>query len=49
MIEINLLPEELKKKDERIDILAELPIKQSAIILVAAFFVIQLLGGMYTF
>ena len=49
MIEVNLLPEELRKKDERIDILAELPIQRGAIIFVIAFFVIQCLASVYAF
>lgn len=49
MIEINLLPEELRKKEERINILAELPIQRGAIVFVSAFFVIQLLASVYAF
>lgn len=49
MIEINLLPEELRRKEERIDILAELPIQRGAIIFVIVFFIFQLLASAYAF
>ena len=49
MIKINLLPEELRKKDERINILAELPIQRGAIIFVILFFVLQGLASAYAF
>ena len=41
MIEINLLPEELRKKEERVNLLAELPIKRGAIIFIIVFFALQ--------
>lgn len=49
MIEINLLPEELRKKEERINILAELPIQRGAIIFVILFFILQGLASAYAF
>ena len=49
MIEINLLPEELRKKEERFNLLAELPIKRGAIIFVGVFLVLQLLASAYAF
>jgi hypothetical protein len=49
MIEINLLPEELRKKEEHINILAELPIQRGAIIFVCVFFVAQLFASIYAF
>ena len=49
MIEINLLPEELRKKDEKIDLLAELPIKRGAILFAILFFVFQALASVYAF
>ena len=49
MIEINLLPEELRKKEERVNLLAELPIKRGAIVSVIVFFGLQLLATIGAF
>ncbi len=49
MIEINLLPEELRKKEERVNLLAELPIKRGAIVCVIAFFGLQILATIGAF
>jgi Tfp pilus assembly protein PilN len=49
MIEINLLPEELRKKEESVNLLAELPIKRSAVIVVIVFFGLQILATLGAF
>ncbi len=49
MIEINLLPEELRKKEERVNPFAELPVKRGAIMFVIGFFGIQLLATVGAF
>ncbi len=49
MIEINLLPEELRKKEERVNLLSELPIKRSAVIVVIVFFGLQILATLGAF
>ncbi|OIO37943.1 MAG: hypothetical protein AUJ72_03500 [Candidatus Omnitrophica bacterium CG1_02_46_14] len=49
MIEINLLPEGLRKKDNKINLLSELPIKRSAVIVVAIFFGLQILATVGAF
>ena len=49
MIETNLLPEELRKKEERVNLLAHLPIKRGAIILVIVFFGLQILATLGAF
>ena len=49
MIEVNLLPEELRKNEEKINLLAELPIQRWAIICVIGFIAFQLLGTAFVF
>ena len=49
MIAINLLPEALRKKDERVNLLAGLPIKRGAILCVIVFFGLQILGTIGAF
>ena len=47
MIEINLLPEELRKKDKFKIVLPELPIGKTLIVLFGAFFAVQILLLLY--
>ena len=49
MIEINLLPEELRKKETRVNPFAELPVKRGAVIFVIAFFGLQALAAAGSF
>ena len=49
MIEINLLPEELRKKEARVNLLAELPVKRGAMIFAVVFFGFQALATVGAF